>query len=693
MPLEEFSSSGAMEFTVQSKNSRETVGSRGSSDEGDLKRNSFQSKGRVNSSQDLKNEMVQRAVKRSETTSFANDHPKFQSVRSENSARQASGPPWIHRKSSSAFFATVIILNALMIGLEVDLHDDNGFSANDTDDLIWLSIELAFIVIFCTELGLRLKADGLRRCMKDPWNCFDAFLISVGIVENIMMAVLSFDMNFTFMRLLRLVRLARIVRMLRFFKALFLLLLGMYNALRMIIWMLILLWSLIYLCSIIARQTIATGTKSKKYFGSMSKCMITFFQLSTVEDWPLIYEETTSEYPWFGVIIIAFIFFTNMLLLNLITGVIVENTLEITRTDEEEQLQQLDEMKIHCLKEFDNLLRASDINGNNLLDREELEQLLDIFSDTKQKNKFYGAMKTLIEERSCAILKWFPAKDLLSMFDLCEAKGNAMQDQGGGIPISSYLDVIGRSIGVRGGIARAQDQIVGQYEVISVIHEAKGKLLEACDTAAGRIDAHMKRELEQLEDSVRSCLTQTTESIEKLAVELSGELQVALEELKDAAMEALPKDAEVFATQDPECTEPKATAITGVTKEDRLCVPLSPEDEESLAALEGRIDRLVTTLLTLVQAFRGEVAFSAEMLQEHGAMQVGGVLDGLDLMLKSSNSSPYIANTQRPQRVVYPTSLPVLNSSLIAPLPQIPLTKGFSQKSLLTKGSSQKSLS
>merc|ERR1719316_1883005 len=104
--------------------------------------------------------------------------------------------------------------------------------------------------------------------------------------------------------------------------------------------------------------------------------MLSFFQLVTVEDWPIIYADTIEDYPWFGFVIICFIFFTNMLLLNLITGVIVENTLQIARLDEEEGLRHLDEMKFNCLRDFQDLLIASDVNQDDLLDRSELEDLL-----------------------------------------------------------------------------------------------------------------------------------------------------------------------------------------------------------------------------------------------------------------------------------------------------------------------------
>jgi len=395
--------------------------------------------------------------------------------------------------------------------------------------------------------------------------------------------------------------------------------------------------------------------------------MITFFQLSTVEEWPTIYGETVADYPWFGAVIIAFIFFTNMLLLNLITGVIVENTLEITRTDEEEQLQQLDEMKLHCLKEFESLLRASDVNENGLLDREELEQLLELYDVSKpKKNAFFlnRAIQSITEERSCAILKWFPTKELLSIFELVEAREALTNPEvfEEGIAISKYHDVIGRSIGVRGGVARAQDHIRGQYEIIGALHQMKRKVLEGCNVASEKIDRHLQDEVSELEICVTSHFNRISNNLERLGDELGNELQVALQDLKKTTLEALPPDVDVCPMGDPEGTEQK-----GRTSEaDPLCVPLSPDDEEALASLESMIDTVASSLFKLVQAFRGEVAFSADLLRDRGPVAMGGVPDGMDLLLPKGNYS------LPPSLVVYPTAMPVLCSRLIQPLPKMP---------------------
>lgn len=185
--------------------------------------------------------------------------------------REEGEVPFINRRSTTLFFAAMILINGVLIGVEADVHIDDDFSWQSTDDLVWLGVESFFLFVFTTELTARVRTDGFFATFRDYWNVFDFLLIVIGIVDTALFALFEINANFTFMRLLRLCRLARIVRMVRFFKALFVLLQGMLNAMRLIIWMVILLLTLIYLCAIVARQTVSYGQHSGKHFSTMGR--------------------------------------------------------------------------------------------------------------------------------------------------------------------------------------------------------------------------------------------------------------------------------------------------------------------------------------------------------------------------------------------------------------------------------------
>ena len=80
-------------------------------------------------------------------------------------------------------FGVVIIINALCLAIETDMHDTaDGFDWGDSQDVTWFGIESTFLCIFILELILRFRADGFRT-FNDYWNCFDLLLIIVGAWE------------------------------------------------------------------------------------------------------------------------------------------------------------------------------------------------------------------------------------------------------------------------------------------------------------------------------------------------------------------------------------------------------------------------------------------------------------------------------------------------------------------------------
>merc|ERR1719482_1559399 len=106
-----------------------------------------------------------------------------------------------------------------------------------------------FLIVFISELSLRLKADGLQT-FKDPWNCLDLLLICTGFLDTWLLQVIlvgSFDLfNASFLRIMRLLRLARIAKVFRFFRVLYLLIEGVLNAMKMIVWFVVLMVVLLF---------------------------------------------------------------------------------------------------------------------------------------------------------------------------------------------------------------------------------------------------------------------------------------------------------------------------------------------------------------------------------------------------------------------------------------------------------------
>merc|ERR1719191_860556 len=241
-------------------------------------------------------------------------------------------------------------------------------------------VEIIFLGIFSVEIAVRLCT---HRCrfFWDSWNLFDLVVVGVGMVTICM--ELLFDqssaLGFTStLRALRLLRLARIVKLIRLFRELYLLVNGITSAMRALFWVAIMTILVILVCSIFITRVIGQrdtvrqyafegpcqgvpyyytrprhegsdpyfdpvespllACQTLDYFGTVPQSMFSLFCVMTLEGWPDMVRTTmhrSSGGAWYmSFFFVGFIFFTNIFLLNVVSGVIVENVLLIAHEDE-----------------------------------------------------------------------------------------------------------------------------------------------------------------------------------------------------------------------------------------------------------------------------------------------------------------------------------------------------------------------
>merc|ERR1719265_847544 len=75
-----------------------------------------------------------------------------------------------------------------------------------------------------------------------------------------------------------------------------------------------------------------------EWFGTVPLSMLSLFMSATLEGWPAFARRSMNPEaggnPWFVVLWLIYVYFTNITLWNLITGVIVETVLMLARSDE-----------------------------------------------------------------------------------------------------------------------------------------------------------------------------------------------------------------------------------------------------------------------------------------------------------------------------------------------------------------------
>lgn len=284
-----------------------------------------------------------------------------------------------------SFIGFCILLNAMFIGLETELCTKDACVAQT-----WTLAAWVFTAVWVTEAIAKLCAHKLRYFL-DGWNLVDFFLMWLAVVDSVILPLVQPDaQNVRLISVLRLVRLFRLVRLVRFmkmFRELYLLINGFIDAIKVLSWIFVLLFVILYCSGIFCTNII--GESCDEYaliddpilinwrcdamFGNIRKSMYTLFQvLCEAGSHDSVIRPVMTLYPQMLFFFTAYLFFTTFGLLNVIVGVIVENTLNAAQQNEETQAKRRD---AHFNMEVENLRRLfaeADVNENGTMDRDEM---------------------------------------------------------------------------------------------------------------------------------------------------------------------------------------------------------------------------------------------------------------------------------------------------------------------------------
>lgn len=315
-------------------------------------------------------------------------------------------PPFVDQQWFQAVVGFVIITNTVVIGLEVDHLTDENMPVFEFANQL-------FCAIYVVELFLRFYVHRFRYFL-NRMNLLDFGLVVLTVLDNWIMKILaasgseagSSDLKkVSILRVMRLARLVRLVRMLKLFKEMYLIIAGLARAVKTLAWVLLMLATTIYVAAIFAtflfRDAIGapggdwapTGLEpweleelpvplvnhGEHYFGSTTKSMFTLFQSMTLDRWgsrivrPLLEQGRGVMALFF---FIPFLFITSFGLMNIVVGIIVQHEMELAKERESQaaSLIELEQKKLILnLKDF---FEACDLNGNGLLEKEELQVAL-----------------------------------------------------------------------------------------------------------------------------------------------------------------------------------------------------------------------------------------------------------------------------------------------------------------------------
>jgi hypothetical protein len=193
------------------------------------------------------------------------------------------------------------------------------------------------------------------------------------------MAVASVSLGvLKFMRFLRLLRIMRMLRVLRFIGDLRTILMSVLSCFRPFVWTMMLLLLELYVFGVFFTQLVINHRlehagrdfpELERYYGSLALAVLSLFQALTGGlDWQNLVDPLIRDLGWFHALLFCFfICFSVFALLNVLTGVFVENSVAKAKQDKEELIS----YQAH------KIFRHLDIDSSGTLTWEEFEEQLD----------------------------------------------------------------------------------------------------------------------------------------------------------------------------------------------------------------------------------------------------------------------------------------------------------------------------
>jgi len=309
-----------------------------------------------------------------------------------------------------------------------------GIEADNPNWPIWPYLEELVLLIFAFEITVRIKYAGCKFfCAIDRgdrfWNLLDFTIVAGGIIDLwliptflIIRSLMGLPNNkhdgqlAQIMMLIRMARLLRILRMVRFIKTvppLFNLLTAIAEAMGGIVWVFMLTSIVLYifalLCVKLLRDGIAYGGVApesvQRLISSVPESVFVLF--SVMNGNMEVVKPIFETLPFMKLFFMLFIVVSSWAILSILTSVIAEKMILATDNHRKELARrEADQQKTLRQQQLDELFDSIDVNRNGLLDKRELQEVLD---NATERLHFLDATSMSVA-------------DLLELFDIISSK-------------------------------------------------------------------------------------------------------------------------------------------------------------------------------------------------------------------------------------------------------------------------------
>ena len=256
----------------------------------------------------------------------------------------------------NTFVVTVIVLNAVLIGLSTYVTDASLLRAIGATEAIC-------IAIFIAELVLRFLArDSAAAFFRNGWNIFDLVIIIAAVVPA------SGGIG----PILRILRVFRVLRLVKAIPELRLIVDVLLRSVASMKYVSLLAAILFYVYAVIGVKLFGgDGHPMQPYFTNIHEACFTLFRILTGDDWTQMrYELAESGQPLgaFTVFQVSWILVATFLLVNLIVGAVINNYQKVQEIEQHRLLApDTSERRVRELvRELDAILKAREEQPHGL---------------------------------------------------------------------------------------------------------------------------------------------------------------------------------------------------------------------------------------------------------------------------------------------------------------------------------------
>lgn len=320
----------------------------------------------------------QEAIKRDVRANLLRPDPySVEAMYHESGPWQFIARHWIFEN----FTLGVIAGNAVWIAVDTDWNKE---SALINSSAVFQIMEHAFCTYFSIELFVRFMAFMRKRdCLKDAWFVFDSILVTMMILETwvfTIMGEITGDKGTSplggaaVLRLFRLLRLSRLLRMLRSLPELMILVKGIRQAMRTVLYVILLLVIILYVFAIAFTQLAMDKEHIREtYFTNVALSMYSLLIYGTfLDDLSQFCDDIRRESEPILILVFLFICLSALTVMNMLIGVLCEVVSAVAATEKEMILTTT------VAQRMQGIVERLDTNSNGMISFVEFRQILEL---------------------------------------------------------------------------------------------------------------------------------------------------------------------------------------------------------------------------------------------------------------------------------------------------------------------------